>query len=221
MRPLIVIISVAATAACAAPPMGFGTGARLPTSSPGHGVVTGRAGLGVGTGRQVFQAEASGLFMPARWGAIELGAVFTRLGQTGADDAHLTLTGGFPYLRPRLQLGRVSLAIGVAGFALGGGGGGFIGGVADGQLGYGTRRWSVYLGGTRQGFELTAERPVRSSSAQLRVGGEYAIPTGTGSVGVAVELYRTDDTLTSGGTTIASRGLAGGLKLTVTSPEFR
>jgi hypothetical protein len=218
VKRILVILSL--SAACAAPPMGLGTGARIP-AAPGRNVIEGRTGLAVASGRQTFQAEASMRGQFARWFALELGVAVTRAQQEGADGDQVNLTGGFPYARPRFQLDHVSLAIALAGLGMGGGGGGIIGGIADAQLGYGTAAWSVYVGAYAHGFELVSESPVDASARQLRLGGEYAFAMGASRFGVAIELYRQREALRNGDDQADTDGFAGGLKLSITSPEFR
>ena len=112
-------------------------------------------------------------------------------------------------------------AIALAGLGMGGGGGGIIGGIADAQLGYGTAAWSVYVGAYAHGFELVSESPVDASARQLRLGGEYAFAMGASRFGVAIELYRQREALRNGDDQADTDGFAGGLKLSITSPEFR
>lgn len=218
--PLRYALAVSMTAACAAPPMGLGTGARTPATA-GHAVIEGRTGMAAASGRQTFQAEASGRGQFARWFALEAGVAVTRAQQTNAAGEQLNLTGGFPYLRPRFQVGRASLAIALAGLGMGGGGGGILGGIADAQVGYGTKSWSVYVGGYAQRFEIVSEAPIDTSARQVRLGGEYAWAMGASRFGVAVELYRQRESLRNDNIQTDTDGFAGGVKLTMTSPEFR
>lgn len=214
------LVALSLITACAAPPMGLGTGARTP-AAVGRNVVEGRTGMAVATGRQTFQAEVSGRAQIARAFAMEVGIAVTRAQQTSADGEQVNLTGGFPYLRPRLQFDRVSLAVALAGLGMGGGGGGIIGGVADAQLGYGTAAWSVYVGAYAHGFEIVSESPIDASARQLRLGGEYAWAMGASRFGVAVEVYRQREALRNGDAQADTDGFAGGVKLSITSPEFR
>jgi hypothetical protein len=206
-------------AACAAPPMGLGPGARLP-ARPGYGQLAGSVGMGAGPGRQMFQAEGSMAFRAARWFDVDVGGVYTQIAQRRADGTDVTVAGGFPYVRPRVVIDHVSVAVALSGFGMGGGGGGFAGGVADVQLGYGTAAWSVYAGAYGQAFELVADNGLTVSSSQLRLGGEYTTRMGPSRVGVAVEVYRHHDTITRD-TTTESRFIGAGLKLTITSSEIR
>ncbi len=217
MQRILVILSL--STACAAPPMGLGTGARIP-ASPGLGVIEGRTGMAAASGRQSFQADVAARFQIVRVFAMEGGVAVTRVQQAGADGDQVNLTGGFPYLRPRLQFGRVALALALAGLGGGGGGGGIIGGIADAQLGYGTAAWSVYVGAYAHGFEIVGEAPVDTSARQLRIGGEYAWAAGRARFGVAVEAYRQRETLRNDEDRANTDGFAGGLKLSITSPEF-
>lgn len=218
--PMRYLAALSLTAACAAPPMGLGTGARTP-AAVGHNVVEGRTGMAAASGRQTFQAEASARGQFARWFALELGVAVTRTQQEGRDGDQVNLTGGFPYLRPRFQLDRVSLAVALAGLGMGGGGGGIIGGIADAQLGYGTAAWGVYVGAYAHGFEIVSESPIDVSTRQLRIGGEYAFAMGASRLGVAIELYRQREALRNGEDQADTDGFAGGVKLSITSPEFR
>ncbi|MCE9572681.1 MAG: hypothetical protein K8W52_05950 [Deltaproteobacteria bacterium] len=218
MNRIAVVLVV--LAACAAPPMGLGMGARMPISQTGHSVLAGSVGMGAGPGRQTFQAEAQGQFAIARWFALEMGGVYTQLAARSGGKEFNTL-GGFPYVRPRFRIDRVSIAVALSGFGFGGGGGGFIGGVADAQVGYGTGTWSVYGGAMAHGFELVSEQSLETSSRALRVGGEYTTRVGRSRLGIAVEVYRQHDDLRRGGTRIESQFMAAALKLSITSPEFR
>lgn len=218
LAPLALVL-----AACASPPMGLGTGARLPAPMRnGDGFVSGGAGVAVGPGRWVQQVEASATARVRRWFSIDLGAAFTQQSQRiDGTDRELVATGGFPYLRPRFTMGHVTVATALAGFGFGGGGGGFFGGIADLQIGYGTETWSAYAGAYGHAFEVVSEASVEASSSQLRVGGEYSRRVGPARVGVALEVYRHHDTLRGGGQRAESRFVGAGLKLRITSPAFR
>ncbi len=138
---LVVATLLGPLAGCVAPPLGFGSSARI-AAPPGRSSLEGRTAVAVGPGRQTYQAELSGTFRVLRWFAIESGVAITRVQQDQDDgDGDVALTGAFPFLRPRFFIDRVSLAIGLSGFGFGGGGGGFGGGVADAQLGSGTEAW--------------------------------------------------------------------------------
>jgi hypothetical protein len=204
--------------ACAAPPLGLGAGPQLP--SVGRGVVEGRTAMAAADGRQAFQAEVSGLFHIARWFAQEGGVVFTRVAQTEAD-GDVSVTGGFPYVRPRFVVGSMSLAIGLSGGAIGGGGGGVVGGIADAQLGYARGPWAAYLGGYRHGFELTSEAPIDVSSRQLRLGGQHQLRAGAVKVGIALEVFRQDDRLRNDERFSQGVRWGGAIRLSITSPEFK
>ncbi len=216
MRPSL--LSVVALGACAAPPLGLGAGPHHPSST--RGVLEGRTAMGAADGRQAFQAEVSGLYRITRFFAQEAGLVFTRVAQdTRSGD--VTLTGGFPYLRPRFVIGGASLAIGLSGGAIGGGGGGLVGGLADAQLGYARGAWGAYLGGYRHGFELTSEEPVDVSSRQVRLGGQHQLRAGAVKLGIALEVFRQDDRLRSGDRSFEGVRWGGAIKLSITSPEVR
>ncbi len=208
--------------ACAAPPMGFGGGARpiVPGADGRSGKVAGGVGVGVGRDRSWLQADGAMTYAFTRWFSLAAGVTVTRI-DTEADGRELDTTGGFPYLRPRLQLGPWSVATGLAGMAFGAGGGGLAGGIADVQVGYGAARWSVYAGAYKHAFEVTGEEPTSASADQLRLGGEYAWQVGALQVGLAIELYRHHDRLRNDDLTRESRLLGGGLKLRVDSPMFR
>lgn len=183
-------------------------------------MLEGRTAMAAADGRQAFQAELSGLYRITRFFAQEAGIVFTRVGQE-TSDGDVTVTGGFPYLRPRLVVGGASLAIGLSGGAIGGGGGGLVGGVADAQLGYARGAWGAYLGGYRHGFELTSEEPVDVSSRQLRLGGQHQLRAGAVKLGVAVEVFRQDDRLRDGDRAFVGVRWGGAIKLSITSPEVK
>lgn len=206
-------------AACAAPPMGLGAGPLSP--SPGRTVVEGRTGMAAASGQQTFQVEASAVGRFVRAFGMEVGVAVTRTALRGDDGTTLTSTGGFPFVRPRLQLGPVNVAVAAAGLGMGGGGGGIIGGIADVQVGYATAAWSAYVGAYAHGFELVGEPTSDVSSRQARVGGRYEIPAGRFRIGVGVELYAQRGTMRQGGAVAEIPGFGAGLKLAVTSPEFR
>ncbi len=202
---------------CAAPPLGLGAGA---TTTPGRGgVVGGTATIGAAANRQSFQIEAHGSYNLASWFAVEAGAVYSQL----SDDREqkILIAGGFPYVRPRLQLGPVSVATAVAGFGIGGGGGGLIGGIADVQLGYGTPCWSVYVGAYAHGFEVTSQSPVEISARQQRIGGEYLWSLGTTKLGVAVEVHHQRDKLRDDGVMVHADQWGGAVKVRIQSGRFR
>ena len=208
-------------AACAAPPMGLGMGARTPISQADHSVLAGSVGIGAGPDRQTFQAEAQAQLAIARWFALEIGGAYTQLAARDDAGREINLIGGFPYVRPRFLIGRVSIATALSGFGFGGGGGGFIGGVAAPHGGDAPPPGGVFGGAMAHGFELTSENSVETSSRALRVGGEYTRAMGRSRLGIALEVYRQRDDLRRGGTRIESRFFAAGLKLSITSPEFR
>jgi hypothetical protein len=212
-------LAVVHAAGCAAPPLGLGAGGRIP-APVGRGVIEGRTSLGLGPGRQTYQAEASGNARFARWLAGEGGVVFTRLSQATDDGGELTLVGGFPFLRPRLLFGGASIAVGLSGFGFGGGGG-IIGGIADLQLGYGTEAWGVHAGAYRHYFELTAEDAVRASTTSYRAGAQHTVRVGRSRVGLAVELHRQRDDLRNDPLARSSRFWGAALELSYTSPAFR
>jgi hypothetical protein len=214
------LVAAASLAGCAAPPLGFGTSARIPGPA-GTATFEARTAVGLGPGRQTYQAELSSTFRPRRWFAGELGVVGTHLAQDVDGGGTLNLNGVWPYLRPHFFVDRVSLAIGLSGLGFGGGGGGIIGGIADAQLGYGTERWTVYAGAYRHYFELVAEDAIVASSSQLRAGGQLTVHAGRGRLGVAVELERQRDDLRNDPHQQTSRFWGGALKLSYTSPAFR
>jgi len=202
---------------CAAPPLGLGSGA---TTTPGRGgVVGGTATIGAAANRQSFQVEAHGAGNVASWFAVEAGVVYSQLSDTR--EPKLLIAGGFPYVRPRLQLGPVSVATAVAGFGFGAGGGGLIGGIADVQLGYGTPSWSVYVGAYAHGFEVTSESPIETSARQQRIGGEYLWPLGTTKLGVAVEVHHQHDHLRDDGVMVHGDQWGGAVKVRIQSGRFR
>jgi hypothetical protein len=220
MRTLAIGAAAVTLAACAAPPMGFGTSSRIP-APVGKGSVEGRTAVGIGPGRQTYQGELSGTLRLRRWFAVEMGLVVARTVQDDDDGGEVVLNGGFPFGRPRFFIDRVSLAFGLAGLGFGGGGGGIIGGIADAQLGYGTDTWGLYAGAYRQYFEIVAEEAILSSSTQYRVGGQYTLRVGRGRVGLALELHRHRDSLRNDPHQQTSRFWGGALKLSFTSPSFR
>lgn len=220
VRALPAIAIAVGASACAAPPLGFGASARLPAPA-GRGVIEARTAVGLGAGRQVYQGEASGLLQLRRWFALEGGAVYTRVAQDADSGGDLVLNGVLPFVRPRVTVDHVSLAIGLSGLGFGGGGGGLVGGIADAQLGYGTDAWSVYAGAYRHYFELVAEDGIEASSSQVRAGASYTLRAGGGRVGLALELQRQHDDLRNDPRTEASQLWLGALKLSYTSPTFR
>src|SRR5258706_3786441 len=131
-------------AGCVAPPMGIGRGA-LTGSQP----VNVSFGGGELDKRQVMQVEGSYTF----------------------PRGHFLGVGVLPYWRPRWQLGHVSFAVAVSGALFGAGEGGMIAGFADGQVGYGTRNWSIYAGGYGHVCAVADGGPI-VFAAQARVGGE-------------------------------------------------
>lgn len=208
---------------CAAPPLGLGMGAHLPTSTTGErttGMVAhGATALAGSADRRVFQAEGGLGVIGTRWFAFDAGVVYTQLADDS--DGHVFAAGGFPYLRPKLTFGNVSLAGAVAGMGFGGGGGGFYGGIADLQLGYGTPSWSVYAGAYGLTYEVVSEGTTRTSGSQERLGGEYLFPVGPMKLGVALELYRQHDELRGNDRSTESRFYGAGVKLRVESGVFR
>jgi len=218
MRPALLALF---TAACAAPPIGLGTSARIPTAKPGELEASASGAVGVGRDRYATQLEAAGTLVVTPWFSFEAGAAFTQQTQALAEGREQVATGGFPYLRPRITVAGVSIATALAGLGFGGGGGGFIGGIADLQVGYGTKTWAAYAGAYRQYFELVSEEPTESSSSQYRVGGEYSRKVGAARIGLALEVYRHHDRLHGDGLTTEQRFVGAGLKLRITSPAFR
>ena len=217
MRGCSVIVVAALATGCAAPPIGLGSGAL----HPGTGAsATGTAGYGAGGGRNVFQVDGALAVGIRRSFAVEAGLVYTQLSQL--DRGHpLTAYGVFPYVRPRLSSGPVFVAVALSGFAMGGGGGGVVGGIADAQVGYGRTDWAAYVGGYRLHHEVIGSSS--TSATQLRIGAEYLIPTRGGRVGVAVELYRQDDSLRGGETssTLRSSYFGGAVKLRFASQWWK
>ena len=212
----------AAASACAAPPIGLGTGARVPElARGGDGAVNAGAGLAVAGGRETMQLDLSLAARLTRWFAFEAGAAYTQLWQERDDGGERVVAGGFPYLRPRFLIDRVSIAIGLTGIGLGGGGGGFYGGIADAQVGYGTTTWSAYAGAYGHAFNFTSDQTTETFASQLRLGGEYSWRIPRGRAGVALEVYRHHDTLTGDGATIESRFYGAGVKFRFSSDAFR
>jgi len=211
--------------ACAAPPLGLGTGAHIPTTSGGQRhtgmVAAGAAAVATADHRQAFQAEGSMTAVLARWFSLDLGAVYSQV----ADDRDHTVfaAGVIGYVRPRLQLGNVSVATAVGGLGFGGGGGGIYGGIADVQVGYGTPTWSAYAGRYEMVFEAvgSSDGSTRTWGLQYRIGAEYMMPVGALKLGVALELYRQRDSLRGGGDTVSSRFVGAGLKLRIESGLFQ
>ena len=213
-------VVLVAAGACAAPPLGFGTSARIP-APPGLGTVEGRTAVGLGPGRQTYQAELSSTFRIGGWFGIEAGAVVTHLTQDVDGGGKLTLNSAFPFVRPRFFVDRFSLAIGLSGLGFGGGGGGIVGGIADAQLGYGTETWTLYAGAYRHYFELVSEDAIIASSSQLRIGGQYTLPVGRGRIGLALEVHRQRDDLRNDPYQQTSRFWGAALKLSLTSRSLR
>jgi hypothetical protein len=218
--PVVFAVASATLAACAPPPLGFGSGARIP-GPPGSAVVEGRTAVGLGEGRLTTQAELSALLRLRSWFGFEGGVVLARATQDVDGGGELTLNGGFPFVRPRFSVGGASLAIGLSGLGAGGGGGGIVGGIADAQLGYGTGTWSAYAGAYRHYFELVSEDAIIASSRQLRLGGQYALPLGASRLGLALEVHHQRDRLRNDPHEQASRYWGAALKLSFTSPAFK
>ncbi|MBL0218079.1 MAG: hypothetical protein IPQ07_29890 [Myxococcales bacterium] len=199
---------------CAAPPIGLGSGALHPAMPSSGASASGSAGYGGGRSRYVFQIDGSMAVAIRPTFAIETGAVYTQLDQV-KHGTELTAYGVFPYLRPRIRVGPAFAAVALSGFAFGGGGGGVVAGIVDAQVGYRHADWAVYVGGYRLHHEVTGSS--MTSAAQVRIGGEYLLPTRGGRIGVAVELYRQTDRLTGyegmTGNTTSTRFLGGALKL--------
>ena len=214
------ILVAASAGACVAPPLGFGTSARIP-APPGLGSIEARTAVGLGPGRQTYQAELSSTFRFGGWFGLEAGAVVTHLTQDVDGGGTLTLNSAFPFLRPRFFVDRFSLAIGLSGLGFGGGGGGIVGGIADAQLGYGTDTWTLYTGAYRHYFELVSEDAIVASSSQLRVGGQYTRRLGRGRIGLALELHRQRDDLRNDPYQQSSHFWGAALKLSLTSRSFR
>jgi hypothetical protein len=217
------VMGVAAVAiGCAAPPIGLGSGALRPAHPRTGTSATGAAGFGGGHDRTVFQIDGALAVAVHPAFTMEGGLVYTQLSQPTAA-GELIAHGGFPYLRPRLTLGPVSIAIALAGFAIGGGEGGVIAGIADAQVGYGREAWAIYAGGYALHHEVLGSST--TSARQLRLGGEYLMTTPGGRVGVALELYRQDDTLRAIGAgrdrMAASRFFGGAIKLRFASTRWR
>jgi hypothetical protein len=209
--------------ACAAPPLGLGTGAHLPTTAKGErkdGVlVAGGASVGAAEHRRAFQVEGSGALVLNSWFTMEAGLIYSQLSDDRAD---LVAISAFPYLRPRLQLGPVSVALGVAGLGFGGGGGGIAGGIADAQIGYGTPTWSAYVGGYGIAYNATGgDSSTETSGSQVRVGGEYLMPMGSVKLGVALEVYRQHDDLRGDGVQVEGAFIGGAVKLKIETGVFQ
>jgi hypothetical protein len=218
MRIRLLAVLLPLLGACAAPPLGLGTGAHLPTTTKGeraNGVlVSGGASVGAAEHRRAFQVEGSGGLILTRWFTMEAGLVYSQL----SDDTNgeIIAISAFPYLRPRLQLGNVSVAMGVAGLGFGGGGGGIAGGIADVQVGYGTPTWSAYAGAYGIAYNFTGgESTTETSGSQVRVGGEYLMPMGSVKLGVALELYRQHDDLRGGNARVEGAFIGGAVKLKI------
>lgn len=217
MLERVVTVMTLAAVGCAAPPIGLGSGALHPTSgaaSSSGASASGSAGYGGGRHRNVFQIDGSLAVAIRPAFALEAGLVYTQLNQVERGEA-ISAYGVFPYLRPRLSVGPVFAAVALSGFAFGGGGGGVVAGIADAQVGYRHAAWAIYAGGYRLHHEVTGSST--TSASQLRVGGEYLLPTRGGRIGVALELYRQADRLTGyegdSGSTMTSRFVGGALKL--------
>jgi hypothetical protein len=150
--------------------------------------------------------------------ALEVGGAFTQM-SIGRDDDTLFGFGLLPYVRPRWTVGRFSAATAFS--LLGGSGGevGAIGGIADGQIGIGGDRWSVYTGVYGYGYGEGLGSTV--AAVQGRVGGEVMFPTRRGRVGMALEIYGQADWLraTEDPATTTSRFIGGGLKLRFELPD--
>lgn len=224
LLPLAAVSTV--LAACAAPPLGLGTGARLPTTTRGERangfVAAGATSVGAAEDRRTFQADGSVGLVLRRWFTIEAGVVYTQLSEDGDGDGGLFAAGGFPYLRPRFQIGLVSVATALAGLGFGGGGGGIYGGIADVQVGYGTPAWSIYTGAYGTAFEATGgDSTTSASGSQLRLGGEYLMPVGAVKLGVAIEIYRQHDELRGDDRRVESTFVGAGLKLRLESGVFQ
>jgi hypothetical protein len=204
--------------ACAAPPLGIGTGAHLPTTTTGERangiVVSGGAAVGAAEHRRAFQVDGSAGLVLRRWFTMEVGLLYSQLSDDTSDE--LVAVSAFPYLRPRFQLGPVSVATAVAGLGFGGGGGGIAGGIADVQVGYGTPTWSAYAGAYGIAYNLTGgESTTETSGSQVRVGGEYLMQMGSVKLGVALELYRQHDDLRGGNAHVEGAFVGGAVKLKI------
>jgi hypothetical protein len=164
-------------------------------------------------GRQAFQAEVSGLFHIARWFAQEGGVVFTRVAQTEADGDQVNLTGGFPYLRPRLQFGHASLAVALSGRRR------WAAAAAASSAASPTRSsataprpWSVYVGAYAHGFELVGEAPIdvvvppAPRRRRVRAGPRRARSRSA----IALELFRQRRPLRNDDDRASTDGFAGG-----------
>ncbi len=225
LGPRLVVLSCLAAASCAAPVMGLGTGALHPYGPDepvrSQGVqLHGAAGLAAGRGRQTAQFDGSGSLLLRRVFSLDLGIAVTQV-QQEVDGGVLNAFGAFPYLRPRINVGPVSIAVALAGLGFGGGGGGLFGGIADLQVGYGTDRWSVYGGAYGQYYEIVSEGNQRTSGSQLRAGGELARRYGRTRLALALELYRHHDELGGDGVDSEQTFVGGGLKLRVASPVLQ
>jgi hypothetical protein len=199
MRAAFVLLT-----ACVAPPMGIGTGARVrpatvTTSDPDWSTAAASAGIGATSHRDIAQIEGS---LAHRFGpvfSLEYGAAITTVAIAGRrsipepDVAERSTTsstvtgtllsiGILPYVRPRWQLGPLSIAL--AGTMLMGGGGeeGSLGLFADAQVGLGGER-SIYTGGYGLAYIDSFGTYVRAS--QARVGAELF----AGRIGIAVEAF--------------------------------
>jgi hypothetical protein len=200
MRAVFVLLT-----ACVAPPMGIGTGARVrpatvTRSDPDWSTAAASAGVGTTSHREIAQLEGS---LAHRFGpvfSLEYGAAITTVAIAGRpsipkpDVAERSTTsstatgtllsiGILPYVRPRWQLGPLSIAL--AGTMLMGGGGeeGSLGLFADAQVGLGGERWSIYAGGYGLAYIDSFGTYVRAS--QARAGAELF----AGHIGIAVEAF--------------------------------
>jgi hypothetical protein len=194
-RALSVTVAIGA-AGCAAPPMGLGSGAVF-SGAPGSSrlVAAGATGMAASGTRTVFQAEASLAFQQrppdaSLGGGIEAGLVYTQLEERGAS-GEVFVVGGFPYVRPRLIVGPASLAVALAGFAMGAGGGGVMAGFADAQLGVGSETSSIYAGAYTLVYDVAGGN--RTVAKQLRIGGEHLWQLRGVRFGLALEVYAQDD----------------------------
>lgn len=195
MNRIIACVVFVLVGGCAAPPLGLGTGmSTLGGPRPSY-TITGTAGFGASSHRDAFQAEASATILKSNTGhftaGLEVGAAYTQV-QVKTDAASYVAHGALPYLRPRIGYGPVTLAIGLSGFAFGGGEAGFVGGIADAQLGVGGKRWSAYAGAYAMYYDELGGR--HAWARQQRIGGEVWLPT-RARLAIVVEAYHQRESL--------------------------
>ena len=187
-------------------------------SPPDMSTLAGNVGVGLAPNREIVQLDASVAHRFGPHFALEYGAALTQVGVAGRPSipvpppigriegertevaraietpekqtGTLVGIGVLPYVRPRFQLGRLSIALAACVLAGGGGEEGAIGMFADSQIGVGGERWSIYAGGYGLAYIDSFGTFVRA--AQARVGAELFASS---HVGVAVEAFTGMDSI--------------------------